>query len=135
MTLCPDCGGDHHPELAEAAAEVATAEVLAGGAEGVAEEEADAAVEVARIEGETAIELRKIDAKIEAGWQEERIVRMEGELAGMREVLDRLAAPPEPAADAESEPAVVEPEPAEPPAPEETPAPAPAPKKSKGWWG
>lgn len=38
MTLCPDCGVDHHPEVAEAAADVVAAEVLAEGAEGAAHE-------------------------------------------------------------------------------------------------
>lgn len=134
MALCPDCGMEHHPELAAAAAEVGSAEVIAEGAADAAHEEARADVEVAKVEGETAIELAKIDAKVQAGWQEERIVRMEGELSGMREVLDRLAAPPEPppAPEPEPEPEVID---DEPPPPEEQPAPPPAPKKSKGWWG
>ena len=133
MDVCPHCGLDHHPELAEAVAEVDAAEAIADGMEGAAHEEARADVEIAKVEGETAIELARIDAKVQAGWQEERIVRMEGELSGMREVLDRLAAPP-PDPEPEPEPAPVEVVDDGPPAPEETPAP-PAPKKSKGWWG
>lgn len=132
MTTCPDCGLDHHPEAAEAVAEVEAAEVIAEGAEGAAHEEARAGVEIAKVEGETAIELARIDAKVQAGWQEERIVRVEGELAGMREVLDRLTAPSDPPPS--PEPVAVEPAEEEPPAPEEKPAP-PAPKKPKGWWG
>lgn len=137
MSLCPDCGVDHHPELAEAVAEVGAAEVLAEGVEGAAHEEGLAEVRVAEVEAERDVEVERIRAKVEAGWQEARVVELEGQVAGMREVLDRLAAPPEPEAGPEPEPVEVEPEPAEPAAPEETPAP-PAPaakKKSGGWWG
>ncbi|HLK00481.1 MAG TPA: hypothetical protein VKU39_11310 [Streptosporangiaceae bacterium] len=135
MTTCPDCGTDHHPELAEAAAELGSAEVVAEGVAGAAHEEARADVEVARIEGETAVELAKLDIKREEIWQETRVAELEGQVSGMREILDRLTAPPEPPPAPEPEP---EPEIADdgPPPPDDKPAPAPpAPKKSKGWWG
>lgn len=133
MAICENCGMDHHPEIAAAGAEIEVAEAMAEGAEGAAHEEARADVEVARIEGETAVELRKIDAKIEAGWQEERVVRMEGELSGMREVLDRLVNPPAPDPAPEPEPVTVIED--GPPAPEEKQAPPATPKRKPGWWG
>lgn len=131
--ICPDCGLDHHP--AEDVPEVQAAEVLAEGAEGAAEAEAGADVAVAAIEGETAIELAKIDAKVQAGWQEARVAELEGQVSGMREIIGRLTAPPEPADPPPGPPAppvdVVD----EPPPPGDNPAPVKAEKKSKGWWG
>jgi hypothetical protein len=132
MATCPDCGIDHHPEETAAAAEVEAAEVIAEVAADAVHEEARADVEVAKIEGETAIELRKIDAKIEAGWQEARVAELEGQVSGMREILNQLTAPPEPPP--APEPVTVEEPAPEPPAPEPSPAPEPK-KKSKGWWG
>lgn len=132
MAICPECGLDHHPH--EEAPEVQAAEVIADGAEGAAEHEAHADVRVAEIEAEAAVELARINAKVEAGWQEARVAELEGQVSGMREIIDRLTAPPEPPAQTAPAPApeVIEeeaPPPAEKPAP-----PAPA-KKSKGWWG
>lgn len=132
MALCPDCGAEHHPELAEAAAEIDTAEVIAEGAADAAHEEHRADVEVAQIEADAAVELARINAKVEAGWQEARVAELEGQVAGMREIIGRLTEPPEPPpAPDPPEPEVIE---EEPPPPEEEPPP-PAPKKSKGWWG
>ena len=135
MAICPECGVDHHPAETEAVAEVTAAEILAEGAEGAAHEEAHADVRVAEIEAEAAVELAKINAKVEAGWQEARVAELEGQVSGMREIIDRLAAPPEPP---EPEPAPAPAEPADdgPPPPAETTESKPAPeKKSKGWWG
>jgi hypothetical protein len=125
---------DHHPAEAEAA-EVAAAELIAEGAEGAAHEEGRADVDVARIEGETAVELARINAKVEAGWQEARIVELEGQVTGMREIIERLTAPPEPDPGPEPAPAaeVID---EEPPPPGDSPAPpAPAKKSKGGWWG
>lgn len=133
MALCPDCDIDHHPELAEAAASAEAAGDLADGAEAVAKAEGSAGVRVAEIEAEAAVELAKINAKVEAGWQEARVAELEGQVAGMREIMTRLTAPPDPPPAPEPEPAEVIED--EPPAPEEKPAPPPAQKKSKGWWG
>ena len=134
MPVCPDCGVDHHPELAEAVAEVQAAEVIAEGAEGAAHEEARADVEVAKVQAEAAVELAKIDAKVQAGWQEARVAELEGTVAGMREVLAGLTAPPDPPADP---PAAAPTEVVDdgPPPPDQTAPAAPKEKKSKGWWG
>jgi len=133
MALCPDCGLDHHPH--EEAPEVQAAEVIAEGAEGAAEHEAHAGVRVAEIEADAAVELAKINAKVEQGWQEARIVELEGQVSGMREIVERLTAPP-----AEPPPAPGPAPAAEviddgPPPPEDKPAPPRAEKKSRGWWG
>lgn len=134
MTLCPDCGLDHHPEEAEAVAEAESAEVLAEGAEGVAHEEARGDVRVAEIEAEAAVELAKIDAKVQAGWQEARVAELEGQVTGMREIIERLTAPPEPPAEPAPAP-VTEVVDDGPPPPDEKTAAPPKPPKSKGWWG
>lgn len=133
MSVCPDCGLDHHPQEAAAEVEAEAAGHLAEGAENVAHEEARGDAEVARIEGETAIQLAKINAKVEAGWQEARVAELEGQVSGMREIIDRLTAPPEP--DPAPAPAPV-PDVAEDeaPPPEDKPAPPAAKKKSGGWW-
>jgi hypothetical protein len=133
MTTCPDCGVDHHPEAVEAAAEVEAAEVIAEGVEGAAHEEGRADVEVAKVEADRDVEVARINAKVEAGWQEARVVELEGQVSGMREIIDRLTAPPaEPGPEPAPAVEVVD-EPAEPPPPEDKPAP-PAPKKKRGWW-
>lgn len=133
MTVCPDCGLDHHPEAIEAAAEVEAAEVIADGVEGAAQHEARADVEVAKVEAERDVEMARINAKVEAGWQEARVAELEGQVSGMREIIDRLTAPP-PAPEPAPAPAV-EPAGDEPPAPEDKPAPPVPPKKKSGWWG
>lgn len=114
---------------------VETAEVAEAATE-VAETTAAADVEIAKVEAERDVELAKIDVEREEVWQESRVARLEGEIAGMREVLERIA-PPEPEPAEPVEPVVVEP-PAEPepepvaPAPE--PAPQPKGKKKAGFW-
>jgi hypothetical protein len=131
MATCPDCGLDHHPH--EEAPEIAAAAVIAEGAEGAAEAEAGAGVRIAEIDAEAAVELAKINAKVEAGWQEARVVELEGQVSGMREIIDRLTAPPpEPAAPADPPAPVAD---DGPPPPDDKPVPPAAPKKSKGWWG
>src|SRR6266487_771016 len=69
---------------------------------------ADAAVSIAEIEAERDVTLAKINAGNEKVWQEGRVAELEGQLLGMKEILDRLnAPPPEP----EPVPVVVAPEP------------------------
>lgn len=134
MSVCPDCGLDHHPE--QAVAEVTAAEVIAEGAEGAAHEEGRAGVRVAEIEAEAAVELAKIDAKVQAGWQEARVAELEGQVSGMREIIERLTAPPEPPAEVAPAP-VAEPAEDGPPPPAESGPVAPKTekkKKSGGWW-
>ena len=130
--ICPDCGLDHHPS--EEVPEVQAAEVIADGAEGAAEHEAKADVRVAEIEAGAAVELAKINAKVEAGWQEARVAELEGQVTGMREIIERLTAPPEPPAEPPAAPPVEVIDDGPPP-PDENPAPPKAAgKKSKGWW-
>ncbi|GAA0287238.1 hypothetical protein GCM10009527_098190 [Actinomadura nitritigenes] len=110
-----------------------TAEVAEAATE-VAETTAAADVEVAQIEAERDVELARINVQAEEIWQEGRVARLEGEIAGMREVLERIA-PPEPEPAPEPEPVVVEPAPEpEPVAPAPEPAPQPKGKKKAGFW-
>lgn len=135
MPVCEMCGVDHHPEAVEAAAEIEAAEAMADGAEGAAHEVARADVEVAKVEAERDVEVARINAKVEAGWQEARVAELEGQVSGMREVLDRIMNPPAPDPEPEPEPVAVAVDDG-PPAPEQQQAPPAAPKqKSKGWWG
>jgi len=78
---------------------------------------AEAAVEVARIEAKRDVDVAKIEARVEDDEMVLRMAALEGEIKGMRELLDRVA-PPEPEPEPEPEPVIVEPEPAAPPPPE-----------------
>ncbi|MEU9022332.1 hypothetical protein [Actinomadura sp. NPDC048394] len=117
---------------------VAAGEVAEAATE-VAQTTAAADVQVAEIEAARDVELARIDVEREEVWQEGRVARLEGELAGIRETLDKLTQPP---AEPEPDPVVVEapPEPAPEPEPAAAPAPAPEPeqpkgKKKPGFWG
>ncbi|MDB5910930.1 MAG: hypothetical protein JWP34_5044 [Massilia sp.] len=114
-------------DIGPAAAEVEAVEVVA---------EAD--VEIAKVNADRDVALAKIDIKREELWQEGRVQQLEGEIRGMREMLDKLVPEPEPAPD--PAPVIV----AADPGPEDDIAPAPAPdlteqpaepKKAKGYWG
>src|SRR2546430_15603827 len=94
MTICPECGFDR-PDIVEVPAETEAAETAA-----------DATVEIARIEADRDVTLAKVHAKTEESWQETRVAELEGKLAGMQELLDRLN-PPEP--HPEPRPVIVEP--------------------------
>jgi hypothetical protein len=115
-----------HPETAPADA----AEVSEESIETVSE----AAVEIAQIEAERDVKIAQLDIKREEVWQEGRVTELEGEIRGMRELLDRLAPEPEP----EPEPVVIvaepEPEPEPEPVIDALPAAEPkAAKKKSGW--
>lgn len=73
---------------------------------------ADADVEIAKVNAERDIALAKIDIKREELWQEGRVAQLEGELAGIRETLQKLL-PPEPEPEPEPDPApiVLDPDP------------------------
>lgn len=95
-------------------------------------------VKIAEVEGATRVQVAKIEAGMVDSEVQARIESLEGELRGMREVLDRLA-PPEP--EPVPEPVIVpvpDPEPA--PADAGPSAPPPAeptrtPSKPAGFWG
>ena len=119
---CPDCGLEHAVAIDEVADVVETEAVT------------EAAVEIARIEADRDVTLAKVNAKVEEGWQEQRIAELEGRISGMQEMLDRLTPQPEPEPEAvpivaapQPEPVIEEPEVQPPPIVE-----APAGKKPKG---
>lgn len=64
---------------------------------------ADADVEIARIQADTEVKLAKEATKREELWQESRVAELEGQMRGMREMLEKLIPEPEP----EPEPAPV----------------------------
>ncbi len=122
---CPTCGLEHAVETA-VVPDVATAA---------------ADVEIAQIEAERDIKLAKITAEAIDNEQETEIARLRGELAGLRELVERVAPPP-PEPDPEPVPVVIappDPEPVdEPPAVEAPPpvetAPPRSSKKQNPWW-
>lgn len=100
----------------------------------------DAAVEIAEIEATRDVKLAQISAGTEEAWRDARIAELEGQMRGMREMLDRLT-PPAPEPDPEPVPVVVtEPEPEPVPvgtAPEPPPVVEPVTtktKKASPWW-
>lgn len=94
---CPECGLEHAVEVEKVADVVETEAVV------------EATVEIARIEADRDVTLAKVNARVEEGWQEQRIAELEGRLSGMQEMLDRLTPEPEP--DPEPVPLVVTPPP------------------------
>jgi cytoskeletal protein CcmA (bactofilin family) len=114
-------------DIGPAAAEVEAVEVVA-----------DADVEIAKINADRDVKIEQLGVKRDEVWQEARVVELEGQLRGMREMLDKLMPEPEP--EQEPAPVIV----AADPGPEDDIAPAPAPdlteepaapKKAKGYWG
>lgn len=101
----------------------------------VAETAAGAEVEIAKVNARRDVAVAEIGLQREQLWQEGRVAELEGEVRGMRKILDKIMPAPEP----EGEPVVIE----APPEPVEQVAPAPEPdagppepkKKSKGFWG
>lgn len=85
MHNCPDCGIEHEapePVVIEEAVDV--------------EPVAEANVEIARIEADRDIKVAKIERGMMADEMEIRLAEVEGNLRGMREVLDALVNPPAP---------------------------------------
>jgi hypothetical protein len=122
--ICPQCGLEHDFEAAVVETEVA----------------GEAAVEIATIEADRDIALARIAAKAEETEDQRRIAGLEGEMRGMREMLERLM-PPEPEPEPEPVPVVVQADP-EPVVDDQgaTPPPIveplPSRKASKSaWWG
>ncbi len=81
---------------------------------------ADAEVEIAKIQADTEVKLAKEATKREEMWQESRVAELEGEMKGMREILDKLMPEPEPEPEPAPAPIVV-------PEPEAAPAVEPPP--------
>ena len=125
MHDCPECGIAH-----EGPAGAAPAPVIVEAYPGPNDND----VKIAEIEAAAGIEREKIWTEQRALDMEGEMERLRGELAGMREILDRIA-PPEP--DPEPVPVPV-PVPGPEPVPEPVPAPPPAapqaPGKSNGGW-
>jgi hypothetical protein len=123
--ICPECGLEHAVDVPVVVTEEPAGEV------------AEAAVAIAEIEAGRDVKLAQINAGTEEAWRDARIAELQGELNGMKEMLERLMPPePEPVpvvveAPPEAEPVVEEPG-VEPPPPVET-SPGRGRKKST-WW-
>lgn len=79
---CPDCGLDHGEPMVETP--VIVDEVPA----------VEASVKIAEIEADRDVTIARVSAKVEEGWQESRVKELEGQLAGVQQVLAQLAPPP-----------------------------------------
>lgn len=126
MHNCPECGLGHEAPLAEPAAAPLVVEADPGPNEND--------VKIAEVEAAAAVELAELDAAARNVELEAELERVRGELAGVKETLATLTAPP-PAPD--PVPVVVpapapDPEPVAPPPPGPA-GPPPAEKKSGGW--
>lgn len=133
MHYCQYCGAQHGEEMEAAGTAVETGTEIT---EGVAEEITDASVEIAKIEATRDVTIAKVEAGVAETELESRLSELEGEIRGMREVLDRIA--PEPDPEPEPAPVVVqevasEPEPELPPR-EESHEPR-APRRKTGFFG
>lgn len=124
---CSECGGVHDAPVVE------TPDVV------VEAPPTEAVVAVAEIEATRDVKLAQINAGTEEAWRDSRIAGLEGEINGMKEMLERLL-PPEPDPAADAVPIVVEAPAEEPvidtPAAEPPPITEPAATKKKGnaWW-
>ena len=125
--ICPTCGHEEVPVVEEQPLEATEAVT-------------EASVEIARIEADRDVTLAKIGAKTDETIVESEIAQLRGELAGMRELLDRIAPKTEPVEDAPEPVVVVNPEPEpvidepEAEAPAAEPATPKAPKRKNAWW-
>lgn len=82
--LCPECGLEHAVDVDQPIIAIDP------------EPAAAAEVEIARIEADRDVAVARIGAKVEEGWQEQRIAELEGRLAGMQEIIEQLTPDPEP---------------------------------------
>lgn len=100
MHSCLECGLEHE-EAAVEAEPITVVDVP---------DTSDAEVKIAEVEAARDVEVAEIEASVAKAGIESRVEALEGELAGMRAVLDRVAPEPQPPAEPEIIP-VPEPEP------------------------
>ncbi len=110
MHACPDCGVEHTGPVEPAAAAPVVVEADPGPNEND--------VKIAEVEAAARVELAELDAAARNVELEAELARVRGELAGVRETLATLQAPPpEPEPVVIPAPAPPEPEPVTPPPP------------------
>jgi hypothetical protein len=83
MHECPECGTAHE-------------EPIVIEPEPAVEEIAEAEVRIAEVQADRDIKIAKIEAGVTEDITESRLAELEGQVRGMREVLDRIAPAPEP---------------------------------------
>jgi hypothetical protein len=125
MHNCPECGMGHDEPVV---VEEAPAEAI--------EQTVEADVKIEEIRADTAVKIAKIEAGVAEDLTESRLAEMEGQIRGMREVLDRIAPPvPEEVPEAAPEPVVVVDDKDEEMPPQAEHHEPPEPKKSSSYFG